>query len=76
MFSPTDIDIAVKTAFASASSIPSDHRGAVLFAADQDGAKVILAARVSAGSPWTISAIVDHPWTGGLQYGVTLGRTW
>jgi len=76
MFSPTDIDAAVAQVFALNKDIPADKQGATLLAADQDGVKVVLATKLTPTSNWTVSAIVDHPWAGGLQYGVYLSEVW
>ncbi len=76
-FDQATLDAAVKEAFATATDIPADHTSALVLAAGQDGASVILARRLDAGpDPWVIAGQIDHPWSGGLDYGVTISKTW
>lgn len=74
MFSPAELDAAVKEAFVTATDIPPGHRGAFVTVADQDGVKAVLAQKLN--DTWTVTGYVDHPWMGGLSYGATIQATW
>ncbi len=73
-FSDADVATAVSQAFAVAEAIPPDHRGGFVTLADQDGVKAVIAEKV--GGVWAVTAYVDHPWSGALQYGATIQATW
>lgn len=76
-FGPEDVTKAVQEALALDTSIPAGHRGAFVTVVNQDGVRVVAAMRMTDDpDAWVLAPYIDHPWAGGLDYGVTIQKTW
>lgn len=74
MFSQEDIRRIALDVVSAPDVVPPGKRGAFLLVADQSGVKGVLAAKI--GARWTVTEVVEHPWTGGLKHGATLKASW
>lgn len=73
-FSQADLAKAVNDAFAVSQDIPTDHRGAFVTIANEHGVTAVVAHKID--DHWTVTGQIDHPWSGGLDYGATIQATW
>lgn len=65
---------AVTDALTVSTSIPPGHKGAFVTIVDDSGVKAVVADKIS--GVWTVTGYVEHPWSGGLDYGTTLQASW
>lgn len=70
-FTDAKIGEAVDKALA---AIPADKKGAVLAVANKDGARLVAAARLTAG--WSIVGVLEKPWSGELKAEVATRFVW
>lgn len=74
IFTPDAIAGAVQKALNTPDAVPDGHKAALVTVVDLSGVHVVAAAKI--GSNWRIQGTVEHPWTGGLDGGVTIKATW
>lgn len=74
MFTQDALEKAVNDAFLMSSGIPENHKGAFVTIVNQDGVKAVIAHKLN--NTWIVTAEVDHPWAGDLEYGAAIQATW
>lgn len=74
VFNQDAINAAVQKALSAPNTIPGDHKAALLTVVDQSGVRVVAAAKI--GDNWRVQSTVEHPWSGGLEGGISLQASW
>lgn len=70
---PSPLSVALRDAFA---VLPPDKRGALIVIADEQGARVTVAARIGSGQRWKLAASASQPWDGPVSGVVSVQGSW
>lgn len=73
-FSADSIRQQIQTALLQPDAVPAGHGGALVLAADTEGARFFGAQKI--GSHWQVQELADHPWNGDDKIGLTVKASW